>query len=93
MAKGYHHVIRDIRSQICAYKASGWSMRRIAKQLGFDVSSISREIKRNSGKRGYRLNQADIKGIERPKIAERKRRIGDWGGETIISTSRSHDDF
>ena len=69
MAKGYHHVTRDIRSQICAYKASGWSMRRMAKQLGFDVSSISREIKRNSGKRGYRLNQADIRAIERRKAA------------------------
>lgn len=69
MAKGYHHVTRDTRSQICAYKASGWSMRRMAKQLGFDISSISREIKRNSGKRGYRLNQADIRAIERRKAA------------------------
>ncbi len=69
MAKGYHHVTRDTRSQICAYKASGWSMRRMAKQLGFDVSSISREIKRNSGKRGYRLNQADIRAIERRRAA------------------------
>lgn len=72
MANGYHHVTRDIRSQICAYKASGWSMRRMAKQLGFDVSSISREIKRNSGKRGYRLNQADIRAIERRRAASRR---------------------
>jgi IS30 family transposase len=53
MAKGYHHVTRDIRSQIYAYKASGWSMQRMAKKLGVHVSTISREIERNSGKRGY----------------------------------------
>jgi IS30 family transposase len=69
MAKGYHHVTRDIRSQIYAYKASGWSMQRMAKKLGFHVSTISREIERNSGKRGYRLNQADSKAVERRRAA------------------------
>ncbi|MEI6417368.1 MAG: helix-turn-helix domain-containing protein, partial [Verrucomicrobiota bacterium] len=54
MARGYHHVTRDKRSQIEALKARGCSIRSIAKQLGCDPSTISREIKRNSGKRGYR---------------------------------------
>jgi len=72
MAKGYHHVTRDIRSQIYAYKASGWSMQRMAKKLGVHVSTISREIERNSGKRGYRLNQADSKAVERRSTASMK---------------------
>ena len=65
MARGYHHVTRDKRSQIEALKARGCSIRSMAKQLGHHPSTISREIKRNSGKRGYRLNQADSKAVER----------------------------
>ena len=64
MAKGYHHVTRDIRSQIYVYKASGWSMQRMAKKLGVHVSTISREIRRNKGKQGYRIEQADRKARE-----------------------------
>ena len=35
------------------------SMRTIAKDLNVSHTTVSREIKRNSGKRGYRFNQAD----------------------------------
>jgi IS30 family transposase len=72
MAKGYHHVTRNIRSQIYAYKASGWSMQRMAKKLGVHVSTISREIERNSDKREYRLNKADSKAVERRSAASIK---------------------
>ena len=37
MPKGYHHVTRDIRSQIYALKASGLSLRGIAKIVDRDV--------------------------------------------------------
>ena len=57
--KGYHHVTRDIRCQIYALKSSGNSLRSIAKQLDVNVATISRELRRNSGKRGYRYEQAD----------------------------------
>jgi IS30 family transposase len=36
------------------------SMRTIAKDLNVSHTTISREIKRNSGERGYRFNQADV---------------------------------
>ncbi len=36
------------------------SMRAIAKDLNVSHTTISREIKRNSGKRGYRFNQAHV---------------------------------
>ena len=65
MARGYHHVTRDQRFQICALRARGCSIRSIAKQIALHPSTISREIKRNSGKRGYRFNQADRKARER----------------------------
>ena len=49
MPKGYHHVTRDIRSQIYVLKATGTTLHQIAAIVGFHVSTISREIKRNTG--------------------------------------------
>ena len=65
MPKAYHHVTRDIRSQIYALKATGTSLHKIAAIVERDVSTISREIKRNMGARGYRYKQADEKAVER----------------------------
>lgn len=71
MPKGYQHVTRDQRSQIYAYKSMGLSLRDIAKNLDKNVSSISREISRNTGLRGYRINQADARSNERRSNASR----------------------
>ena len=71
MPQGYHHVTRDIRSQIYALKAIGTSLRKIAVIVGRDASTISREIKRNTGSKGYRYKQADAKTIERRANASR----------------------
>jgi IS30 family transposase len=65
MPKGYHHVTRDIRSQIYALKAIGTSLRKIATIVKHHVSTISREIARNTGGKGYRYKQADAKAAER----------------------------
>lgn len=61
MAAGYHHVTRDIRRQIYALKSRGQSLSKIARAVGRDKSTISREISRNTGVRGYRFKQADEK--------------------------------
>ena len=71
MPKGYHHVTRDIRSQIYALKATGESLRKIATLVERDVSTISREIKRNTGGRGYRYKQANSNAVERRSNASR----------------------
>lgn len=71
MPQGYHHVTRDIRSQIYALKAIGTSLRKIAVIVGRDASTISREIKSNTGGKGYRYKQADAKAIERRANASR----------------------
>lgn len=71
MPKGYSHVTRDIRSQIYALKATGTSQSKIAKIVGRSASTISREIKRNTGGRGYRYKQADTKAVERRAKASR----------------------
>ena len=69
MPKGYTHVTQEERCQIYALKSTGISIRKIAKQLTKSVSTIAREIKRNSGKCGYRYKQAHEKATVRRKNA------------------------
>ena len=71
MPKGYHHVTRDIRSQIYALKATGTSLHKISAIVERHVSTVSREIKRNTGGRGYRYKQDDAKAVERRENASR----------------------
>lgn len=65
MLKSYHHLTYAQRCQICVLKDRGDSQRTIAKVLNIHHSTISREIKRNSGQRGYRYKQAHEKSRER----------------------------
>ena len=62
MAKGYHHLTRDQRCQIYALKAikfkGGIPQAEIAREVGVSASTVSRELKRNGGKKGYRYVQA-----------------------------------
>jgi len=48
MPKGYHHVTREIRSQIYALKTTGTSLHKIYAIVDRNVSTISREIQRNT---------------------------------------------
>lgn len=48
------------RYYIATARKNGQSMRGIAQDLKVSHSTISREVKRNIGKRGYRYNQADV---------------------------------
>ena len=59
--KEYSQLTKDERYHIDAYRAAGFSLSEIAKQLGRHKSSIYREVARNSGKRGYRPKQAQEK--------------------------------
>jgi IS30 family transposase len=51
-------VTQEERCQIYAFKSTGMTLRAIAQELGRAHSTIVRELKRNSGKRGYRFKQA-----------------------------------
>jgi IS30 family transposase len=97
MPEGYHHVTRDIRCQIYALKSTGISLHKIAAVVGRHVSTISREIRRNTGSCGYRYKQANAKAVERRANASRKpkkltpeavasikdRLLQDWSPEQI----------
>jgi len=55
----HKHLSREERHYIELEIKSGSSQKKIAEALGRSQSSISRELKRNRGKRGYRYKQAD----------------------------------
>ena len=66
---GYHHLTTEQRSQIYALKSNNHSQTDISIHIGVDKSSISREIKRNSGDRGYRYQQAQSLATARRRLA------------------------
>lgn len=56
--KFYQHLTQDQRCQIYALKKRGFSQGEIADDLGVNQGTISRELARNKGERGYRFKQA-----------------------------------
>lgn len=56
--KTYKQLTYELRCQIYALKKTGMSQNKIAQQLSINQSTISRELSRNTGKRGYRIKQA-----------------------------------
>lgn len=69
MKKIYTHFSEIERSQIYALNKQGVTQKKIAEELKKDQSSISRELKRNKGKRGYRFQQAQKMSEERRSSA------------------------
>lgn len=65
---GYRRVTHEDRVYIQASLDAGLSNIQISDKLGFDKSTIGREIQRNCGKRGYRSRQAKRKAIERQAL-------------------------
>ncbi len=61
----YHHLAIEERCQIYTLKSIGKTQKEIAEYLMVSESTICREIKRNSGQRGYRYKQADEKAAKR----------------------------
>ncbi len=81
MPEGYRHLTFDERCQIYATGKSGLSNGAIARQLGRHPATISREIRRDGGGRGYRQGQAWRKATERRSEASsvpRKLTEGRW---------------
>ena len=75
MPKGYKHLTQLQRSQICALKSTGMTQRKIAEHLNIHHSTISREINRNAGKKGYRYKQAQDLADQRQFIAHAYPRV------------------
>ena len=71
----YKHLSQNERYQIFCLMKEGLNCTEIAKNLGRSTSTISREIVRNKGGRGYRPKQADRLAQERSVSSRNARRI------------------
>lgn len=65
MPNEYHHLTKDKRCQIYTLNKRGDSVQTIANELEIHRCTIYRELKRNSGNRGYRFKQANEKAVKR----------------------------
>jgi transposase, IS30 family len=63
----YTRVTEVERSQIYALRQAGKGNNKIAEVIGRDQGTVSREVKRNTGERGYRWQQAHRQAAERAK--------------------------
>jgi transposase, IS30 family len=96
----YHRVTMEERRLIYRWSREGLGIREIGRRLGRVAGSISRELARNSGKKGYRPKQADWKAQERAKrpgprrftdavrLDAEKRLRGGWTPEIISARAR-----
>jgi IS30 family transposase len=88
---------QEERYQIYAMKRAGFSQKTIADELGRNSSTICRELKRNTGKKGYRPKQAHEKAIAREANKPKSRKVSaallfkineklqlDWSPEPIF---------
>lgn len=71
----YYQLTENERYQIYALKKAGHSQSEIAEVLGRHPSTISRELKRNRGLRGYRPKQAEIFSSTRRQQAHKHRKV------------------
>jgi IS30 family transposase len=73
----YRHVTLEDRIQIESYLKQGVSQSEIAIKLGFHKSTISKEISRNSGQKGYRYKQAQRLADERQECRSLPRKMNE----------------
>lgn len=67
----YKQLTEEDRIEIYAMRQAGKQQNLIAARLGVHPSTISRELKRNSGLRGYRPKQAQYKSLYRKNNARK----------------------
>ena len=100
--KSYQQLTQDQRYQIYAFLKASFSQAAIARELGVEPSTISRELKRNRGLRGYRPKQAQQLAQARCKAKANATRITpetwqrvadclhqDWSPEQVSGTLKA----
>lgn len=74
----YKHLSQIERYQIYSLLKAHQSITQIAEQLGRHKSTISRELRRNEGRRGYRPKQACEQALSRSQGSRNARQIEPW---------------
>ena len=71
----YRRLRHEDRCQIYALLQQGISQQRIAAHLGVSQGTISREVSRNAGRRGYISEDAHAKAFSRQRVRARPRKL------------------
>lgn len=79
----YQRITQPVRCQIEAYLQANIPVKKIAEKLGFDKSSIYRELKRNRCSRGYVAFTADRSANRRYKKSRKPYKIDSESEELI----------
>jgi len=74
----YHQLTREQRYQIYALQKTGHSRSEMAEVIGVHKSTVSRELTRNRGQRGYRPQQAQSLAMDRRQKAIPRIRPETW---------------
>jgi len=74
----YHHITEPERYQIYTLHKVGFICTQIAQELGRHKSTISRELQRNRGLRGYRPAQAQCLSENRRSVNARQIDAATW---------------
>jgi len=74
----YTQLTQEQRYQIAVLKKAGHMQVEIARLIGVDKSTISRELRRNHGMRGYRPKQAHRLAVERRQEKVRPSSLSDF---------------
>lgn len=69
--RNYTQLNQENRCEIYGHRKAHKSMREIAQEIGKSPSTISRELRRNKGDRGYRPQQAQERAVDRRKHARK----------------------
>ena len=79
----YRQLTQEQRYQIYALKKTKHSLAEIATVIGVHKSSVSRELKRNRGQRGYRPQQAHELAVDRRQKAVSRITVEVW---TVVAS-------
>lgn len=71
----YHHFTPVERGKLELMVKQGKSPQEMADELGFDRSSVTRELNRNGTKQGYRAEQAQMRYIARRKACRQQPKL------------------
>ena len=80
----YNHLIFEQRVEIRAYLKLGLALYQIANQLDVHKSTVSREVRRNIGYKGYRPQQAQQLALLRRRSAAKKNRFTEAVKQQVI---------
>lgn len=79
MNKKYNRLCAGDRKVIYELKKEGYTQVEIGRVIGFSQSTVSKELTRNTGKRGYRPKQANE--LAKKRCSEKRRRAAVITGE------------